>query len=849
MASKRDREKTVRQEEAAAPVPAWHGKAYGALIAAGGLMLLLSLATFRLNEVGWTALNAKAEVVASNTNFFGFFGRYLAALSYWCFGAASWMAAACLVWLGCYKIVHHGEIRLRMWIAFGCAVLSACMMLSVQPWVLSTWAAEHQVYGPGGALGHLFGHCFISQVMGMGGSLILCVLAYLVSLVYVLGTTPLAAGRVLWHDFRQWLKAACERRRARKEAKAVLMREREEENARRALETGDLQSATEPLSTPSRKAAVSRRTRQSGDPLDDLEKKVEEEIVAMTEPGFLPLSVKNPEPQIIDASRTRPPRPVLTLRSDDGAAADAAMDAYALPSLEILHYEESAGEQTEDDRALLLENQQIIVETLLSFGVEVAAGNITKGPTITRYEIYPSKGLRVNRITSLEKDIARATKAERINILAPIPGRDTIGIEIANSKKIAVALRELLQDDEFLSPKKRIPVALGKDVYGRTVIGDLAAMPHLLVAGATGSGKSVCINSMITSMLYKFKPDELRLILVDPKVVEMQPYRKLPHLIVPVVTDPKKVIGALRWAVNEMERRYRMFAEVGVRNFESFNARPKDEPVEEEESEEPEEPDFELADRIARELESQDDDTMPEDEDDGQDELDLDAGEELPEKIPYIVIIIDELADLMMVVKEDLENYIARLTQKARAAGIHLIVATQTPRSDVVTGMIKANIPSRIAFQVSSALDSRIILDSSGAEKLVGKGDLLYLPPGSAKLERAQGAFVSDEEVEKIVKHCATQAKQSFHEEVQQSMESDGGDGSSGGDSIDAQDAELLQRCIEIVIVERKASTSLLQRRLRIGYGKAARMLELMEQRGIVAPSDGANRPREVLVD
>ncbi|NCF13424.1 MAG: DNA translocase FtsK, partial [Verrucomicrobiaceae bacterium] len=450
-----------------------------------------------------------------------------------------------------------------------------------------------------------------------------------------------------------------------------------------------------------------------------------------------------------------------------------------------------------------------------------------------------------SRITQLEADIARATKAEQINILAPVPGSDTVGIEIANNEKVAVPLHELLQDPAFASATKKIPLALGKDVYGNTVIGDLAAMPHLLVAGATGSGKSVCINSIISSILFKFSPNELRFIMIDPKVVEMQMYNSLPHLAVPVVTDPNKVIAALRWVVNEMERRYRMFAEVGVRNFDAFNKReiikeddPEVDPDAEEEVDE--EYDAEHIESIAKALA---DGELGPDALDGAD--DEDEIEEIPDRVPYIVIIIDELADLMQTAPADMEMNIARIAQKARAAGIHLIVATQTPRADVVTGIIKANIPCRIAFQVSSKLDSRVILDVSGADKLVGKGDMLYLPPGSAKLERAQGAFIEDDEVEKLVQYCSNQVEQKFESAVQEHIESGG---SSGDDDVSDADEEIVEKCLEVIRQEKKASTSLLQRRLRLGYTRAARMMDILEQRGIIGPGEGA-KPREILIN
>jgi S-DNA-T family DNA segregation ATPase FtsK/SpoIIIE len=535
------------------------------------------------------------------------------------------------------------------------------------------------------------------------------------------------------------------------------------------------------------------------------------------EPGAKPFERKKPSHQSLSIS---------------------GFEDYELPGFDLLDDVEVEAEAA--NHAELLDIQTTIIETLKAFAIDVTPGDITRGPTITRYEIYPSTGLRVSRISQLEADIARATCAERINILAPIPGKDTVGIEIANSSKVAVPLHELLHDPEFRSAKKKIPLALGKDVYGKTVIGDLAAMPHLLVAGATGSGKSVCINSIIASILFKFGPDELRFIMVDPKVVEMQMYNKLPHMVVPVVTDPKKTVAALKWVVNEMEKRYKIFAKMGVRNFDSFNSRPREDkpaPVEVPEADEPE-VNLEEIEAIAAALEEGD--LGPEAD---FEELEIEE-DEIPDRFPYIVVLIDELADLMQTAPADVEMCIARIAQKARAAGIHLIIATQTPRADVVTGIIKANIPSRIAFQVSSALDSRVILDTKGADKLVGKGDMLYLPPGSAKLERAQGAFVSDEEVERIVAHCSKQAKPNYEKDIRETIDAAGDD---EADEVSEADEELIIKCIEVARQEQKCSTSLLQRRLRLGYTRAARMVDILEQRGVVGPGDGA-KPREVFL-
>ncbi|HAL72808.1 MAG TPA: DNA translocase FtsK, partial [Verrucomicrobiales bacterium] len=471
-----------------------------------------------------------------------------------------------------------------------------------------------------------------------------------------------------------------------------------------------------------------------------------------------------------------------------------------------------------------------------------------------------------------------------------------------NRDKVIVPIRELLEDEVFSNGKARLPIALGKDVYGKTIIGDLAAMPHLLVAGATGSGKSVCINGIITSLLCRFAPDELRFIMIDPKVVEMQNYANLPHLAVPVVTDPKKALLALRWVVREMESRYQMFAQEGCRNFETFNNRNRKRAAANEAKKAaaaamavpepaPEAPpakpvktsagtdDVRVSAAFAKAAAAADhlvDGTTPPWEDpEVAAELEADTapvelpvdhngewiGDSLPppprarsqefiipDTLPYIVVIIDELADLMQTAPADIEVAIARITQMARAAGIHLIVATQTPRADVLTGVIKANIPTRIAFQVSSALDSRVILDRKGAENLVGKGDMLYVPPGGAQPIRSQGALVTDDEIHAVVERCVAQGKPIFDVKVDDETGEMGGDGDDDEGGVSSEEEETLEKCLEVIRQEKKASTSLFQRRLKLGYGRAARMMDILEDRGIIGPGEGA-KPREILVD
>jgi S-DNA-T family DNA segregation ATPase FtsK/SpoIIIE len=549
-------------------------------------------------------------------------------------------------------------------------------------------------------------------------------------------------------------------------------------------------------------------------------------------------SEPKPEPEVhISGLPATPPKPRVPRRPKPITVASTPMIGnYLLPPLDFLQHPDPTLKPTESKEELLA-NARLMQQTLAQFEIPVELGDITKGPTITRYELHPAPGVKLEKITALNNNLAAALKAERINILAPVPGKSSVGIEVPNSIKTTVIIRDLLESEEWRNTKARIPLALGKDVYGHPIIADLSEMPHLLIAGSTGSGKSVCINSIITSLLYRFSPDQLRFVMIDPKVVELQQYNTLPHLVVPVVTDPKKVILALRWVVNEMEKRYQIFARVGVRNIGSFNSRPKNKPLP------PREPELSLLAKKEKVEPGTDGFAVEVDE-----EIVVPREEDIiiPEKLSYIVVIIDELADLMLVAPADVEMAIARITQMARAAGIHCIVATQRPSVDVITGVIKANIPARIAFQVAAKVDSRTILDAMGADKLLGKGDLLYLPPGSAKLIRAQGSLITDQEIQSIVDFIAKQAKPSYELEIHQQL-SRATEGSDDEGGID-EDEEIIQDCIEVIRSEQKASVSLLQRRLRLGYGRAARIMDELENRGIVGPSKGAE-PRDILID
>ena len=499
---------------------------------------------------------------------------------------------------------------------------------------------------------------------------------------------------------------------------------------------------------------------------------------------------------------------------------------YEFPPLSLLKEQaKPASSNSEEEHRANAEN---LLRILSEFGVDVTLGEIHVGPVITRYEVVPAAGVRVEKIAGLDKNIALGMRAQSVRILAPIPGKAAVGVEVPNQHPTPVGMRELLESEDWAGAKAEIPIALGKDVSGAPLISDLAKMPHLLIAGATGSGKSVCINSIVASILYSKSPKDLRLIMVDPKVVELKIFNSLPHMLIPVVTEPKKVPAALKWLLGEMEQRYQLFAKVNVRNIVGFNTRKKagkpDLPP-------PPDPQATLT---------------------GVDPL-LDDGLEVPERLPYIVAIIDELADLMMVAPAEIETSIARLAQLARAAGIHLIIATQRPSVNVITGVIKANLPSRIAFQVASQVDSRTILDTKGADTLIGRGDMLFSPPGSSRLVRSQGAFVSDEEVMAMVeflkKNGPPQYAQSVQAQIDRAAREDAEeDGEGEGDSDLGDDEELYNQALDVLKSTKRASTSMIQRRLRIGYNRAARIMDLMEEKGIVGPENGSS-PREILVD
>jgi S-DNA-T family DNA segregation ATPase FtsK/SpoIIIE len=494
-----------------------------------------------------------------------------------------------------------------------------------------------------------------------------------------------------------------------------------------------------------------------------------------------------------------------------------------------------ASERTLDREALTM-NARLLEKKLKDYNIDGEVVEICPGPVITMYEFSPAPGIKISRIAGLADDLTMALQAMSIRIVAPIPGKGVVGIEVPNRERDMVYLREIFNCEHFQHSRMKLPLALGKDIAGLPVVTDLSKAPHLLVAGSTGSGKSVSINTMILSLLYMFEPRDVRMIMVDPKMLEFSMYEGIPHLLLPVVTDPKKASLALKWAVNEMERRYKLLSDKGVRNIDSYNKKLAGELLEQGELNAiPEADVIEGLEEIIEEGDALDPIPFAVDDEEEMEHIHL----------PHIVVIVDELADLMMVAGREVEEHIARLAQKARASGIHLILATQRPSVDVITGLIKANLPSRISFQVTSKVDSRTILDCNGAETLLGSGDMLYMPPGTSRLQRIHGAFVSDAEVQRVVDFLKKQGKPIYEKSILEMKDGD----EKGGSGDDEEQDERWEDALRLVAETKQASISMVQRRLRIGYNRAARIVEMMEHEGMIATSDGTSKPREIRLD
>jgi S-DNA-T family DNA segregation ATPase FtsK/SpoIIIE len=852
----------------------------GFALLAVAVLLLVAQLSFDRNDLAFIHTPPNKPTV----NWIGPFGAHLAYATFFIFGLVAYIFPFLLAafGVGCItQFLSHLRER-RPWFGLWSAVLvfSLSGLLDMMDGLLKTLRENIDVPGAGGWLGQtlfdfkLFGYDWGFWMFGSIGATIIYLALCFISLLFL---TNFQLGDWIRHFIQ---KAPDEARPKTLEELALERRARDlQEQAEKLQEQvarsglgADMQPVPEPtvrdLSVPQGKARF-RKTTLPEPPKEPAPGTVEggeetapREIAAATTEDILgkkaetdkPVEAKtetpvaepektgaeNPgepkaEPVILiadgSARKPRPPKKTRPLT----VASTPIIGNYQLPPMDFLQHPDMTVKPTESKEELMA-NARLMQQTLAQFEIEVSLGDITKGPTITRYELHPAPGVKLEKITALSNNIAAALKAERIHILAPVPGKSSVGVEVPNAIKTKVIMRDLFESDEWRNSKAKIPIALGKDVYGHPIVADLVEMPHVLIAGSTGSGKSVCINAIIASLLYKFSPDQLRFVMIDPKVVELQQYNALPHLVVPVVTDPKKVILALRWVVNEMEKRYQIFARVGVRNIASFNSRINKKLV-------PQEPELPLMAKKEKVEPGAEGFAVEVDE-----EIVVPREEDIiiPEKLSYIVVIIDELADLMLVAPADVEMAIARITQMARAAGIHCIVATQRPSVDVITGVIKANITARIAFQCASRVDSRTILDAMGADKLLGKGDMLYLPPGSAKLIRAQGALITDQEINSIVEFIARQGKPNYDLEIHRQLSQPAAE--FGNESGIDEDENLIQQCIEVIRSEQKASVSLLQRRLRLGYTRAARIMDELENRGIVGPGKGAE-PRDILID
>jgi len=703
------------------------------------------------------------------------------------------------------KLIQYGIALISLSIVFSVFQISSGELDSSKE--MSEVVKDAYYYGTqssgGGAIGAV-GGVILAKLLGNVGAIIFCIGVAVILLVFTFGIN-------LSDIINMFMDKIEEKREERFERKEALAKERDEEREtpsqrrkrlreeRRAkMEMAKLEKEEKDPMEDQIKINFGGRIVDSGEEKKGLKKydHSNDDLEPLTRDSKKKAEI---EPDVIDSNlfkqveEQKEDKKKEVLQLEHSVVVED--EHYEYPPVELLS---KPGKKTLKGGAkALTDTATKLQKTLYSFGVSAKVENVSVGPAITRYELKPAEGVRVSKIANLADDIALNLAAETIRIEAPIPGKQAVGIEVPNKEKEVVHFREIIESKEFKSNKSKLTVGLGKDVAGNVELADIAKMPHVLIAGSTGSGKSVCINTIITSIVYNAKPSEVKFVMVDPKVVELSVYNGIPHLLIPVVTDPKKAAGALAWAVQEMDDRYNKFAEKGVRDLKGYNK------------------------AIEKENEFG--------------------------KLPQIVIIIDELADLMMVAKNDVEDAICRLAQKARAAGMHLVIATQRPSVDVITGLIKANVPSRIAFAVSSQVDSRTILDTVGAEKLLGKGDMLFFPAGAPKPARVQGAFVSDDEVEKIVSFIKSNGTANYSEDILESIENNNRTDKEIAENNDDDTDPFLMDAIQTVVETGQASTSFIQRKFKVGYARAGRIIDQMEERGVISGYQGS-KPREVLM-
>jgi S-DNA-T family DNA segregation ATPase FtsK/SpoIIIE len=869
MASKRDKSKNGRREVS------------GIVLQAVWVLLLLAVVSYDVRDTAdWSGGAAAVQ------NYIGPVGAWTAWGVFRLFGAAGFLVPAMLAVLGLF-LLFRSEDRFWPRAAWMAAILAGCCVLADLSG--GFWAtaklARYDIGGmPGGFLGYLLGRSLLVNLLGRVGTSLLGTGAILAGLFFVSGIRPAELWRGLRDGWAEWKAARADRiRLAREEAEAreaeslrlerervrlereLAKQRREEEAAERAARKEQERIERAEQRERERQAREEERLRKEREAEEaaERERQEAEERERREQEEKEALRRRLEEQRKADEERKAKEAEALRLaREAEAAAAAAAAETQAktvwqLPPMELLDpVPAGAGGRASPEE--LEETIHTIQDTLAQFGIESEITHVEQGPVVTRYELLPAAGVKVERIGSLSGNITLALKAESVRVEAPIPGKGVVGIEVPNREAAPVVLREVLESTAWTTSKARLPLALGEDVGGNVVTADLTRLPHLLVAGATSMGKSVCLNSILAGLLMSRTPEELGLILIDPKIVEFSDYAGLPHLMVPVITEAKKVVAGLRWAILEMQRRFKLFHRANVRDIASFNSRPKPEPPppppEAPEEDEAEDEDAELDDTDAPEAASAVAQRLPTDEEADPEE------EPLPDKLKYIVIVVDELADLMLEAQQDIEPQITKLTQLARATGIHMILATQRPTVNIITGTIKSNVPGRIAFKVAQKNDSRVILDREGADKLVRKGDMLAIVGGN-KVIRAQGAWTKDNEIRALVQCWKQQGAPCFDPSLQSSMSAPvklsgkGGKGKAaaaasfddaGGD--DEEDQELLEQVVEIIRQTQRASTSSIQRRLRIGYNRASRLMDILEEKGLVGPARGAE-PREILFD
>ncbi|HIJ86567.1 MAG TPA: DUF87 domain-containing protein [Desulfuromonadales bacterium] len=745
-----------------------------------GIFILLSFLTYNAADVSWNSYSNEGTI----HNLGGRLGAQIADLFFISFGLASYLIPLTLLYIA-YTLFRFKEIRLRSY------KLAAAFALLFSLATLFAFFRDKtflfgQLVATGGAFGVVVSRT-LKGTVGITGALLL-LLPLLAASIMILSKFSFILFAGWWLDnFKHKWATWQERRNHDRAAK-------EKENAKRnGVSIATVGPVIKPMTPPPPRANPVKKEK---------DKKKEDAKTAAVQETF----------EFIKAEGD-----------------------FHTPPFSLLDVPPAA-EKTLDRDALTM-NARLLEKKLKDYNIDGEVVEICPGPVITMYEFSPAPGIKISRIAGLTDDLTMALQAMSIRIVAPIPGKGVVGIEVPNRDRDMVYLREIFNCEHFSHSKMKLPLALGKDIAGLPVVTDLAKAPHLLVAGSTGSGKSVSINTMILSLLYTSTPKDVRMIMVDPKMLEFSMYEGIPHLLLPVVTEPKKASLALKWAVNEMERRYALLSDKGVRNIESYNKKLAAELLELEEHGSISEAEIiedleELREGGVADL----DDSIPFVFDD---DIALEHSH-----LPYIVVIVDELADLMMVAGREVEEHIARLAQKARASGIHLILATQRPSVDVITGLIKANLPSRISFQVTSKVDSRTILDTNGAESLLGNGDMLYMPPGTSRLQRIHGAFVSDSEVQRVVDFLKKQGKPVYEKSILDMKESD-----EKGIGDDEEQDERWEDALRLVAETKQASISMVQRRLRIGYNRAARIVEMMESEGMIAHSDGTSKPREIYME